>query len=450
MDHRPLSSIQLRCGMTLKTELDRLVSYFLLSSLAAEMAYVTDLSYDSIRRTNCVFIPVDVLNMDEARANDVVRDKVMKLKKFLEEDIDYSSMTTVRNNIMSTINYAKINPKLHITASYMKDGKDVTIDEPVNLKPWSLQAMTINDESILEIVNPYMSQGIVLIDMSVPYEDMGIAQNHLHIFEHICCQSVLRSKDIHNIVDSNGGTMSFGISFMYSILGDEENYKKTVNSVIEWMYKSRTDSFWIEREDDLKRELTRTSSETRYNNNYQAFARSPNSSFYSQANVQLLRYWANRPLKMTLIHPWKQLKVDLKPWDDKYPIEQIPRPSAPVYDWMPYESILMKPPVVTERVEPKEIARRLYEHAIMDRRITGCYGVNIVIKDVIPFNHNVLDDKLEYLPMFLISTFREYYSKRQLRELVMWIMLMFRPDQLVELNAVDMDPIEEPTNQEQA
>ena len=87
--------------------------------------------------------------------------------------------------------------------------------------------------------------------------------------------------------------------------------------------------YW-ENEDDpeIILQIKRTISETKKEPSFTKFARSSSKAYELKLNKHVFHYWANQPMKLTLIHPFKNYKYPKIEFKD---LEETKRMSNEVY-----------------------------------------------------------------------------------------------------------------------
>ena len=401
------------------TGFERNVVYAFMRIIRSQIAFKTNLCYSipDLNKDCSITIPIDVLANDQVTTEKkLVSSKVKILKHFLEHEFNYEGMS---NNLKAVLggllnyqyDYTKM---LYISNSINDKIVDVALKTPTTAK-LEIKRTNHNGIDVLNIYLPYMDEAMICLDVSRPYEEMGFSYNALHLFEHLLCSpwSALRSKS--SMTNLNGFTSNLGNCFVYSLMSDQKTFKLYMQKMCEWLRDSRKLEFWHEHETELKRETNRTISETKHNPSYLSFARSPGTAYNYDYDISLFHYWSNQPMKLTIIHPFKGYDFEF----DFGPMNKVAKPKIETFDSIPLETLVNSPAVVTSKVTPKEVAAMTLDFYKNGKVHDGLFGVDIRCRELYQ-GHFYEDDEsmLVTVPMFMLSTFRDYLKPETLKQLV--------------------------------
>ena len=239
-----------------------------------------------------------------------------------------------------------ISPSLAIQEAFPKPiPMEISQPEKTKIKVYKVQA---NDKSIITtILDPCVADYGIYVDLSIPFSEMGMCNNGLHLFEHLSTKAWddLSEKDCIMV---NGTTNAAGISYVYSIHRTYDSFKTYLNAAIDFLYKSRDVGFWDT--DDMKKaielETVRTISEMREGRSRTLMARSDLHAYSNMYNVDVFRYWSNRPYNvLCVVKSENELFAKKNVLDElgkKYPLQNVKRPENIKYDKIPAEVLLTK------------------------------------------------------------------------------------------------------------
>ena len=211
-----------------------------------------------------------------------------------------------------------------------------------------VQKIQADDGSIITtIVDPNVRDYGLFSDLSVPFSEMGIVSNGLHLYEHLAVKawSGLDEKDCLVI---NGSTSATGMSYIYSVHKTYESFKTFVDATINFVLKSRRKEFWEsdDMKDAIKFETVRTISETRLGRSHTLMSRSDFHAYQNGYNTNVFHYWSNKPFNILCVVGNKnELFLTKKKLDEitkKYPIEKVQIPKSLTFKNIPVETLITK------------------------------------------------------------------------------------------------------------
>lgn len=223
----------------------------------------------------------------------------------------------------------------------------ISIPKTSNVK---VKKYVLKEGSILTTISdPYISDFGIYVDLSVPFDEMGMLSNGLHLYEHLSTKAWdnLSEKDCSMV---NGTTIATGISYVYSVHKTFESFKEYLNAALNFIAQSRNRSFWDSEEmkTALHEETKRTISEMRQGRSKSLMARSDIHAYLNDYNVDIFHYWANRPFNILCV---VRDDVNINNIIDKnkinnilkkYPISKVERPKNRKFKNIPVEVLITK------------------------------------------------------------------------------------------------------------
>lgn len=178
-------------------------------------------------------------------------------------------------------------------------------DEVMEKYEPKLRETILTDGSKLkEIVDPFVNDYGVYINLSVPFKDMNYGYNYLHYYEHMMTYA-WKNITQQDMLEMNGATTCHALCYVYNIHSNVESMETYLKSYLEFHVKSRDESFWtIELLNGMKLELERTMSETLLDKSYTNMAKTdPKSQFNYDSSI--LQYFSNKPFEIIVYGPKK-------------------------------------------------------------------------------------------------------------------------------------------------
>lgn len=393
--------------------------YGFMRILRAEIAFKTTLCYaiPDPNKDCSITIPIDVLANDQIQdTKKLINSKVKTLKHFLEHELNYEGLRQGFKAVLAGVlcydfDFSKM---LYISNSVNDKHVDVNMKKPT-LEKLALTRKTVDNVDVLEVYMPYMDEALICLDITRPYDEMGFSYNALHLFEHLLCTpwSTLRRKSL--MANLNGFTSNLGNCFVYAAMSDQKTFKLYVDKLCEWLRDSKKKSFWDEHQDAIKRETNRTISETKQAPSYISFARSPGTAYDYGYNTDIFHYWSNQPMKLTILHPFKGFRYDYKFGK----AETVKKPTIEKFNYMPLASNSFR--AVTNKVNPKDVARYTMDFYEGKPVADGMFGYDVRYREINKENNKFFegnDALFVTVPMFLLSTFRDYLKPESLKKLM--------------------------------
>lgn len=286
---------------------------------------------------NQIILPVNVLSKDDATI-----EAIELLHKRITIITDYFRSIDWRTHEYIHLWYIKnmVAKGVTLSESLIITGNIPDIDyttQPeflempsLNIPPTVFDRAKLCDGSLINtITDPLIPYYTVCINASVPYADMGMSYNALHLYEHLMTKCWQNCSGIHR-VNLNGATYPNGNCFIYAVCNTIDAIHEYLTAAIRWLLKSRADDFWTDPVcvENIKVETQRTISETADMRNQSCFARSDARAYSFNYDTKIFTYWSNRPFDITVIGPkfngfaLERINADIK----KRPIRNIQRP----------------------------------------------------------------------------------------------------------------------------
>ena len=298
-------------------------------------------------------IPIYVYTNDEATMNpaDLIEKRFETLRTFIES-YDFSKDTKNTLWLIRTLTSLGVNLNSDFTMSvecnefdYNKLEERLQFRYPDVEYP-SIKRHCLKDESIIvEYEDPYFNDYGVFINLSVPFNEMGMSYNGLHIYEHLMTKG-WANLSVNDQLYANGITYQNGICMVFSILNTSSAFDEYTRAAIEWMYKIRDVGFWEnEINDDILLETQRTISETRTERTMASMGRSDIHAYTNSYNRKIFEYWSNKPYVILLTKPkgCRGVNVnEIEKMSTQHPLRPIDRPNNIKFKYYPYEVMVAK------------------------------------------------------------------------------------------------------------
>lgn len=411
----------------------------LMELLNSSISSQTPLNYHSkdLDLDSTITIPVDILNKNENNKN-IVNEKIELLKNYLENEINYDMFSLRAKAIMASIMRYNFDWENVLYIEYDNKKTPIKLKKP-NIEPLKIESHLFNDNStITEIKNKYINDGIIIVDLCVPYNELNFGYNVLHFYEHITCSPWFDNRKNNNVVYTNGFTSSLAHCYVYAIIKDVATFEEYLYSMITWLCESRNNKFWLEHKNDLERETLRTISETKYNESFSSFARSSGTAYEdvlkNDIYLNALNYWANKPFKLFIRHPF-ELTLDKEKINKLIklnPLNKVEKPKVKKFNYYPYEVLTnsnSSQTMVTEKIKPEDVAKIHYDYLEHDKIEDGMFGIDVCYKMINKtdfFNDISNDAKIfNYYPIFILSTMKQYYTGKQYKEMANYLNIDF-------------------------
>lgn len=415
-----------------KNELEIRAIRSFMSILRSYIAIKTDLCYNipPITKVCSIIIPVDVLSSEDAMSyRSIMVKKVAKLKSFLEHKIDYNGFLSEHKMNLSALELYHFDYErmLYITSPQIKNTIDVKL-KPCLLTKTTIKTYQYGEDCYTEVINPYLIESLIAIDVSVPYLEMGLGYNLLHIYEHLLCSPwvAMASTATDEIVTMNGLTTDLGNCYVYVSPKNKETYRKCLANELEWLYGLRDEDSFGKHVPHVEKEIQRTISETKSERNYTQFARSPGNAYDLSIKNELnvFQYWANKPLRILLIHPFPSCNLEtfnVSALSTAHPMRELKLPPLPTFNYFPYCAIansrMEKTTMKMSQKEMTDVFRDFYLH---DKVADGQFGVDVKARDIDAMANDFYHDSNIFLffPLQAMLEFRGQFTDKEIQQII--------------------------------
>lgn len=307
-------------------------------------------------KNNTIDIPIYVYTNKEKKLDPIslIENKVKNVRNFLE-NYDWNiagkqQLWLVRSLKILGIN---ISSAFTISTSTPNSGFNDLNNDPLIIKFPSLSYPIIEKETFIDksyivyLSDPYLMDYGIYDNLTVPFDEMGMSYNGLHLYEHLMTKGWdnLSGK---NLLELNGSTYPHALCFVYNIHSDLNSMKEYAASSIIWTLKSRKKGFWSEHKQELDLETERTISETRNERTLNSMGRSDFHAYDYNYNTDIFEYWSNKPFGLLIVGPEPLDKLKLKSdtinnlIKQYMPREDIKRPENIKFKNIPIDVLKMK------------------------------------------------------------------------------------------------------------
>lgn len=302
-------------------------------------------------RKNTIVIPIYVYTNDEAKMDPfmLVKKRVSDIRNLLEHfnwnNVNKYYLWIIRSlhifglNISNIFKIRTIMPN----TDYPQINDDLLINFPTLSFP-KVNKYILSDKSIITVIHDeYFDDYGLFVNLSVPFDEMGMSYNSLHLYEHLLTKpwSNISSKDL---IELNGCTYPVGVCYVYTIHKTQSELMLFMDAMLDWLYKSRCPTFWDEHKDDIQMETVRTISETRTERSLTTMGRSDYKAYNLNYNTEIFKYWSNKPFNITITTP-VDIKINdtqLNKLNVKYPMHNVIRPENPTFKHFPIDVLRVK------------------------------------------------------------------------------------------------------------
>ena len=278
-------------------------------------------------------IPIYVYTNVEKNADPInlIDEKVRKVKQFLE-NFNWNEASKAQLWLVRSLHIMGINISSAFTLSTSTPNLEYNdiINDPVIIKfpkldfPEIKRHVFSDGSFITYLSDPYIMDYGSYLNLTTPFNDMGMSYNALHLYEHIMTKgwAELNGKDVKIL---NGCTMSHALCHVYTVHSTLESAKEHSVAAILWSLMSREKGFWTKHKSILDLEIERTVSETRKERTMANMARSDLHAYNYAYNTDIFEYWSNRPFELLLVGPASMDELSLNHSAIEDVIQKYPR-----------------------------------------------------------------------------------------------------------------------------
>lgn len=303
-----------------------------------------------------ITIPIYVYTNIEKKSDPVtlVENKIKIVRDYLEK-MDWKSAGKRQLWIIRSLHIQGIDISNSFTISTVTPnlGFNDLVDDPLVINFPKLEYPKIVREKFVDgsfinyLSDPYLNDYGVFMNLTVPFDEMGMSYNGLHLYEHLMTRG-WDSLSGENIVDFNGSTYPHAICYIYNIHSTLNSMKEYAAASILWYLKSRKKGFWEEHKDVINLEIERTISETRKERTLVSMGRSDFHAYDYNYNTEIFEYWSNKPFELLICgpEPIESLKLKTetinKAIEQNMPRKDIKRPENIKFKHIPVDVLKMK------------------------------------------------------------------------------------------------------------
>ena len=368
----------------------------------------TNINYNIIDvKDFTIKIPIYVYTQDDAQLKplELITKRINTIKSFFRDfnwdntnkmlhwviralrtiDIDITNLLQISVHIDEESVLDNINglSTLAVKTQFDKLNSSIEISPPT-IEDITFSHVELSDKSkIIYIEDPYANDYGLYVNLSIPYEEMGMSYNSLHLFEHLATKCWKKCKQL-DVTELNGSTYPNGISYIYTIHSSRDSLMTHLNATVQWFFTSRLPNFWDNIRDDVDLETQRTISETRTERSLTMFGRSDFKAYTKSYDLKIFEYWSNKPFSILVISP-KKVSIDENKLNElckKYPLRKIEKPRNPTFKNIPSDILIVKSieKCYNLKCDTKDIVKRFMENDFDEHCYFGidcaCYRLN--------------------------------------------------------------------------
>lgn len=314
----------------------------------------TNINYHPIDNRDLFFkIPIYVYTNEEAQMYplDLILKRVDSIKQFISE---YNFANDTKNTLwlIRTLNSLGVNfnTDFYITCdcdqfNYEKIDIPLEFNFP-DIEYPKIKRHKLTDDSIVTLYeDPYFNDYGVFVNLAIPFNEMGMSYNGLHIYEHLMTKG-WSDLSVNDQLMANGVTYPNGICLVYNILATEKAFIECANATFKFVFETRDHEFWQSKiSNDALLETCRTISETRTERTLASMGRSDYKAYNNDYNREIFEYWSNKPFTILLTFPKGTKRFDpttLEQLVREHPLRPIERPKNIQLKYYPLEVMMVK------------------------------------------------------------------------------------------------------------
>lgn len=385
-------------------------------------------------RKGKLVIPIYPYELDESHDTPItlIKHKLNELENTIS-NINWNNMSKQYFWLIHSMIKLGFSPMDSIQCKIVSDSlpikEEFSMDFPIQINVPQKDKDNIKVERIVSedgsvfttVMDPHVIDYGIYVDLSVPFNDMGMMSNGLHLYEHM----VTKAWDNLNETDCvliNGTTSAAGTSYIYSLHRTYDSFKLFVDATMNFVYKARDKTFWESQKmkDALKVESIRTISETRIGRSHSLMARSDFHAYGNGYGIDVFHYWSNRPFNILCVvnspSEFFITKDKLDKISKRYPINKVLRPPNRKYKQIPVEVLITKmvQKYKIEKVKPLENMKRIYSKKIEKNTLYGIdckLSVDMVGEENVEKGNSNLHALLFYNRLIDEKTLNDYCNK---------------------------------------
>jgi hypothetical protein len=234
-------------------------------------------------------------------------------------------------------------------------------------EPKLRQTILKDGSKLKEIVDPFVNDYGLYINLSVPFYDMEYGYNYLHYYEHMMTYAWKNLSQL-DMLEMNGATTCHSLCYVYNIHSNTKSLEEYLSSYLDFHVKTRNGDYWNnDLLEGLERELERTMSETLLDKSYANMAKTDPKSQHKY-DINTLKYFSNKPFEIIIYAPdiTNAKQICEKIINNKPTQDYIPK--ALTFNYYPKH-------VCRDKLDRKYLVLKLDDKTTKENCITGvdCY-----------------------------------------------------------------------------
>lgn len=350
-----------------------------ISSLCGLIGAKTDVNYHAYTgATNGeVYISLHVYNEKVNTTLELAQTRLNTVVKYLE-NLDLTHEQSYITKLLNILIHNDINIDDFLYASVVNranesvyiDAVPIRMKHPTKYKRIKVKRVNFDDGSTITFISDKCATNYgIFINLSVPFSEMNMSYNALHLYEHLMMQCFYNIPE-QELDDNNGSTYPNGLCFVYTTHKTLLSLKAYLNHAIKELFDTRDVDYW-KREDTAARiafETKRTISETRHTRTMIDFGRSDLHAYTNGYDSNIFSYWSNKPFDV--IVTGQNIKPDIidltkiNKYALKHPINNVPKPNIVHYNTIPIDVLMNKEfsATIVKKCD-KEYIKDLFSHS---------------------------------------------------------------------------------------
>lgn len=421
--------------------LDKLLSC-LNFHVAAIIGRATDLGYRlamNATDSHIINIPIEITGgASTVTWQELMENRTKELKRFLESK-RFANELSEHAELKSTLTTfgVKAEQIYTITSPFFTD------ELKVRMKPFESDPcrFVIHEKPGEYFVHEYYTNrntSLIVIDLSVPFKELYIESDALHLYEHCMLINVLDGSgnrpELFKNVDVNGFTSNAGLCYLYAkIEGDAKTVERIALEMTRWYFESRSPDFWKRNMSDVKKQIARTTSEVIDGTPWDIF-RNRSRTRSNNLNTDIFRRWSNRPLNMLIVTN-SQISIGkhVDGYSKQYPASKITMSRTPKIEYVPFAALSSDTRMASVRISKNEAAEALWNAFNGGNLQAGICGIDVML---LPFGYGVPVSYFECIPVQAMMNQSIPLNRRQ--QIIATIAVFGSPFDEMQIHAKDL------------
>lgn len=364
--------------------------------VAAIIGRATDFGYRlamNASGSQFISIPIEITGKVDTTWRELMETRTKELKRFLESK-HFANELSEQTELKSTLITFGVKAELlyTITSPFFTDEVQVRM-RPFDVDPCRF---TIHEKPNEYFVHEYYSNrntSIIAIDLSVPFKELYLESDALHLYEHCMLINMLDGSgnrpELFKNVDVNGFTSNAGLCYLYAMIEGRDaeaadKVKRIATEMAKWYFESRTPEFWERNGNDVRKQIARTTSEVIDGAPWDVF-RNRSQTRNSKLNTSIFRRWSNRPLNMLIVtNSQVSISKHIDDYSKQYPASKIAISRIPKVDYIPFAALDSTMRMASVKISKEEAAEALWKAFSDGDTKAGICGVDVLL---LPFSY---------------------------------------------------------------